>query len=79
MLTNPQWEQIHAQQQGFSGMFAWAQGRFNIAPSGETHYVDEMCIRDSSLVVGGGGRRRVYSALRYPPSTDLARQHHPVG
>jgi predicted permease len=44
MLTNPQWEQIRAQQQGFSGMFAWAQGRFNIAPSGETHYVDGLYV-----------------------------------
>lgn len=36
-LTNPQWEQIRAQQQGFSGMFAWSEDRFNIAPGGETH------------------------------------------
>jgi predicted permease len=38
-LTYPQWEQIRAEQQGFSGMFAWSENRFNIAPSGETHYV----------------------------------------
>jgi putative ABC transport system permease protein len=44
MLTNPQWEQIRAQQQGFSGMFAWAQGRLNIASSGETHYVDGLYV-----------------------------------
>src|SRR6202050_3091101 len=44
MLTNPQWEQIRAQQQGFSGMFAWAQDRFNIAPSGETHRVDGLYV-----------------------------------
>jgi putative ABC transport system permease protein len=43
-LTNPQWEQIRAQQQGFSGMFAWAQDRFNIAPSGETHNVDGLYV-----------------------------------
>lgn len=46
-LTNPQWEQIRAQQQGFSGMFAWSEDRFNIAPSGETHNVD-------GLYVSGG-------------------------
>ncbi|MGA9475514.1 MAG: ABC transporter permease [Terriglobales bacterium] len=43
-LTNPQWEQIRAQQQGFSGMFAWGQDRFNIAPSGETHNVDGLYV-----------------------------------
>ena len=44
MLTNPQWEQIRAQQQGFSGIFAWAQDRFNTAPSGETHNVDGLYV-----------------------------------
>jgi predicted permease len=44
MLTNPQWEQIRAQQQGFSGTFAWSQDRFNIAPSGETHRVDGLYV-----------------------------------
>ena len=39
-LTEPQWEQIRSQQQGFSGMFAWAEDPLNIAPSGETHRVD---------------------------------------
>jgi putative ABC transport system permease protein len=43
-LTYPQWEQIRAQQQGFSGMFAWSQDRFNIAPSGETHRVDGLYV-----------------------------------
>jgi putative ABC transport system permease protein len=43
-LTNPQWEQIRAQQQGFSGIFAWGQDRFNIAPSGETHNVDGLYV-----------------------------------
>jgi putative ABC transport system permease protein len=43
-LTNPQWEQIRAQQQGFSGMFAWSEDRFNIAPSGETHGIDSLYV-----------------------------------
>lgn len=34
-MTNPQWEQIRANQQAFSGMFAWAPWPFNIAESGE--------------------------------------------
>jgi len=43
-LTYPQWEQIRSQQQGFSGTFAWSENRFNIAPSGETHYVDGLYV-----------------------------------
>jgi hypothetical protein len=43
-LTYPQWEQIRAQQQGFSGMFAWSENRFDIAPSGETHYADGLYV-----------------------------------
>ncbi len=33
--TNPQWEQIRAQQQGFSGIFAWSPERLNLARGGE--------------------------------------------
>ena len=43
-LTHPQWEQIRAQQQGFSGIFAWSEKYFNIAPSGETHYVEGLYV-----------------------------------
>jgi predicted permease len=43
-LTYPQWEQIRAQQQGFSGIFAWSESRFNIAPSGETHYAEGLYV-----------------------------------
>jgi putative ABC transport system permease protein len=43
-LTYPQWEQIRALQEGFSGMFAWSDNRFNIAPSGETHYVEGLYV-----------------------------------
>ena len=43
-LTYPQWEQIRAQQQGFSGMFAWSDSRFNIAPSGETQFVEGLYV-----------------------------------
>jgi putative ABC transport system permease protein len=34
-ITNPQWEQIRNQQQGFSGMFAWAPEQINLARGGE--------------------------------------------
>jgi predicted permease len=43
-LTYPQWEQIRARQRGFSGMFAWSEKYFNIAPSGETHYVEGLYV-----------------------------------
>jgi putative ABC transport system permease protein len=33
--TNPQWEQIRAQQQGFSGIFAWSPERRNLSHGGE--------------------------------------------
>jgi putative ABC transport system permease protein len=54
-LTYPQWEQIRAQQQGFSGMFAWAENRLNIAPSGETHYVDGLYVSGDFFRVLGVG------------------------
>jgi putative ABC transport system permease protein len=34
-VTNPQWEQIRAQQQGFSGIFAWSPEQMNLARGGE--------------------------------------------
>src|SRR6185369_7806387 len=38
-LTNPQWEQIRDHQESFSGIFAWAEGNFNLAPTGQVDYV----------------------------------------
>ena len=38
-LTNPLWERIRERQEAFSGIFAWANDTFNIAPSGEGHDV----------------------------------------
>src|SRR6516164_11725269 len=35
-LPNPVWEQIRDHQQFFSGVFAWANFDFNLAPTGET-------------------------------------------
>ena len=43
-LTNPQWEQIRTQQQGFSGSFAWGPTTFNISPGGEVHNVQGMWV-----------------------------------
>lgn len=38
-LTNPIWEALRDRQGFFSGAFAWSPTRFNLAPSGESKYV----------------------------------------
>jgi putative ABC transport system permease protein len=43
-LTYAMWEQIRAQQQGFSGIFAWGPTTFNIAPGGEVHNVQGLWV-----------------------------------
>ncbi len=43
-LTYAQWEQIRAQQQGFSSVFAWGPNLFNISPGGEVHNVQGMWV-----------------------------------
>src|SRR5215217_3655860 len=39
-VTNPIWEQIRDRQDLFSGVFAWSTDRFNVAPGGESQFVD---------------------------------------
>src|SRR5271170_1667622 len=43
-LTYAMWEQIRAQQQGFSQMFAWSPAGFNISPAGEVHNVQGLWV-----------------------------------
>src|SRR6266851_2182549 len=43
-LTYAMWEQIRAQQQGFSGVFAWGPNQFNVAPGGEVHNVQGLWV-----------------------------------
>jgi putative ABC transport system permease protein len=43
-LTYAMWEQIHAQQEGFSGVFAWAPTTFNTSPGGEVHNVQGLWV-----------------------------------
>jgi predicted permease len=43
-LTYALWVEIHAQQRGFSNIFAWSPTQFNIAPSGEVHNVQGMWV-----------------------------------
>jgi putative ABC transport system permease protein len=39
-LTYPQWEALRAAQQGFSGVFAWSQRTFDLAPRGESRFTE---------------------------------------
>jgi putative ABC transport system permease protein len=39
-FTYALWDQLRAQQQAFSGLFAWSASRFNTATGGEVHYVE---------------------------------------
>ena len=39
-LTDPQWEQIRDQQQGFSSLAAWEPHSFNLAKGGEARYAE---------------------------------------
>jgi predicted permease len=43
-VTYAMWEQIHAQQQGFSKLFAWGPNLFNVAPGGEVHNVQGLWV-----------------------------------
>ena len=43
-LTYAQWEQIQAQQQGFSGVLAWSAGRFNLSLGGEARYAEGLFV-----------------------------------
>jgi predicted permease len=43
-LTYALWQQIRNQQEGFSSMFAWAPGQFNISPGGEVHHVQGLWV-----------------------------------
>src|SRR5580658_3859483 len=43
-LTYAMWEQIRAQQQGFSEVFAWSPTQFNISPAGEVQNVHALWV-----------------------------------
>jgi putative ABC transport system permease protein len=43
-LTYAMWEQIRAQQQGFSSIFAWSPTRLNISPGGEVHNIEALWV-----------------------------------
>jgi putative ABC transport system permease protein len=43
-LTNPQWEQIRAHQQAFSGLLAFGDQRFNLASNGEVRFAEGLWV-----------------------------------
>jgi hypothetical protein len=43
-VTNAMWEQIRAQQQGFSGVFAFGNDDFNLATSGQVRYAQGLWV-----------------------------------
>ncbi|MBZ5617673.1 MAG: ABC transporter permease [Acidobacteriia bacterium] len=52
-VTYPIWEQIGNQQQAFSGVFAWADGSFNLSPSGEVRMVPGLWVSGEFFQVLG--------------------------
>ncbi len=55
-VTNPIWEELRDRQQGFSGIFAWGTGSFNLAQGGEARPA-------KALWVSGD----FFNVLRVPP------------
>jgi len=51
--TNPQWEQIRAQQQGFSGIFAWSPEQINLARGGEIRMANVLWVSGGFFEVLG--------------------------
>jgi predicted permease len=51
--TNPQWEQIRDQQQGFSGIFAWSPEQINLARGGEIRMANVLWVSGDFFPVLG--------------------------
>lgn len=48
-MTYPEWEQIRAQQQAFTGMLAWSAVRFNLANGGEPRFAEGLFVSGDFL------------------------------
>jgi predicted permease len=46
-VSNPVWERLRDRQEAFSGMFAFGDTRFNLAPRGEVRYVEGLWVSGS--------------------------------
>lgn len=44
VMTYPEWEEIRARQQAFSGMLAWSIARFNLASGGEPRFAEGLYV-----------------------------------
>ncbi|HEY3383142.1 MAG TPA: ABC transporter permease [Vicinamibacterales bacterium] len=62
-LTNPQWEQIRARQQAFTGVLAWGAERFDLARGGEVRKAHGLYVSGSFFEVLGvpAARGRVFN------------------
>jgi predicted permease len=52
-VSVPLWREISQQQQAFSGLFAFADTRFNLAPQGEVRYVEGLYVSGDFFTVLG--------------------------
>lgn len=52
-VSLPLWQEIVGQQQAFSGLFAFADTRFNLAPQGEVRYVEGLYVSGDFFPVLG--------------------------
>lgn len=52
-LTNPIWERFRDTQQAFSGVLAWGNAEFNIAPGGESHLAHGLFVNGDFFKVLG--------------------------
>jgi predicted permease len=52
-VSNPVWERLRDRQQAFSGIFAFGDTRFNLAPRGEVRYVEGLWVSGSFFPVLG--------------------------
>jgi len=63
-LSNPQWEQIRARQEGFSGVLAWAPQSLGLSAGGEVRKAEGLVVSGNFFEVLGvpAARGRVFTA-----------------
>ncbi len=62
-LSNPQWEEIRARQEAFTGVLAWSPKRFDLSAGGEVRPVEGLAVSGSFFDVLGvpAARGRVFA------------------
>ena len=68
-LSNPQWEQIRARQEAFSGVLAWAPQSLGLSASGEVRRAEGLAVSGNFFEVLGvpAARGRVFTDGGRPP------------